>query len=125
MNIALWIVQGVLAAIFLMTGSMKLFREKDTLKEMGMAYVEDFSQSQLRLIGAVEILGAMGLILPALVGILPVLTPFAGVGLVLVMVGAAYTHLRRAESQMIVVNLVLLAMAAFVAYGRFLLVPFS
>ena len=125
MDIALWVVQGLKAGVFLVNGGMKLFREKDALQKSGFAFVEDFSKNQVRLIGTVEILGAIGLLLPALVGVLPVLTPFAGVGLVLLMVGAAFTHLRRGESQMIVVTLVLLAMAAFIAYGRFLLVPFS
>ena len=125
MDIALWVVLGLLAGVFLVNGGMKLFREKDALQESGFAYVADFSKNQVHLIGTVEVLGAVGLLLPALVGILPVLTPFAGVGLVLLMVGAAFTHQRRGESQQIVVNLVLLAMAAFVAYGRFVLAPFS
>jgi hypothetical protein len=65
-----------------------------------------------------EVLGAIGLIVPLLTGILPWLTPLAAIGLVLTMLGAMATHLRRGENQMLAVNLVLL-LAAFVAYGRF------
>jgi hypothetical protein len=85
--------------------------------------VEDFSQRAERLIGALEVLGAFGVILPALTGILPWLTPLAALGLVLTMVGAALTHLGRAEYGPIAVTAVLLVMEAFVAYGRFFVLP--
>ena len=124
MNIALWIVQGILALVFIMAGFMKISQPKNALKEKGMSYVEDFTDRQVNLIGILEVLGAIGLILPALTGILPTLTPFAAVGLILTMIGAAVTHLRRSgENQKIITNLVLLALALFVAYGRFVLVP--
>ena len=116
MNIALWIVQGLLAFVFVMAGFMKISQPKDKVKEKGMAFVEDFSDGQIRLIGLLEILGAVGLILPGLTGILPVLTPIAAIGLALTMAGAAFTHIRRGgETQMFVTNLVLLALALFVA----------
>ena len=118
MNIALWIVQGLLAIVFLMSGFMKISQPKDKVKEKGLTYVEDFSEGQIRLIGILEILGAVGLILPALTGILPVLTPLAAVGLALTMVVAAITHLRRKEYSMTVLNIVLMGLALFVAYGR-------
>ena len=118
MNIALWIVQGLLAIAFLMAGFMKISRPKDQLAGM-MAWVEDFSQTQIRLIGVAEILGAAGLTLPMITGILPILTPIAAVGFVVLMLGATATHLRRGESQMMMMNIVLGLMAAFVAYGRF------
>lgn len=121
MIIALWTVQILLALAFLMAGFMKATRPKEELQDK-MAYVEDFSQGTVRLIGTLEILGAIGLVLPVLTGILPWLTPLAAVGLALTMVGAAITHIRRGESQMIVTNVVLLALAAFVAYGRFIVV---
>ncbi len=124
MNIVLWVVQGLLAAAFLMAGSNKLMRSKEQLKPM-MAWVEDFSPQTLRIIGAVEVLGAIGLILPAATGILPGLTPLAAVGLVLTMLGAAATHLRRTEYPLIGVNAVLLLLALFVAYGRFAMAPLS
>ena len=123
MNIALWIVAVLLALVFVMAGFMKISQPKETLKEKGMGFVEDISAGQVRLIGILEILGAAGLILPALTGILPILTPLAAVGLALTMVGAALIHLRRGEYPNIVGNLVLLGLALFVAYGRFVLVP--
>lgn len=125
MNIALWIVQGLLALVFLMGGFMKASKSREALKERGqsMDWVDDFSDGQIRTIGILEILGAIGLILPALTGILPILTPVAAIGLGSIMVGAAITHLRRGESSVIVMNLVLLVLALFVAYGRFVLVP--
>lgn len=118
MNTALWIVQGVLAAAFLVAGFMKLTRSKDQLSD-SMGWVDQFEQSHIRGIGAAEVAGALGLVLPGLTGVAPVLTPVAAVGLVALMVGAAITHARRGELPMIAVNVVLAAMAAFVAWGRF------
>jgi len=117
-NIALWIAQALLALAFLGAGGMKLSQPKEKL-EATMGWVADFSQPAVRLIGAAEVLGALGLILPAATGIATVLTPLAATGLAIVMVGAAVTHARRSESQMIMANVVLLAIAAFVAWGRF------
>ncbi len=122
MNIVLWILQVVLALAFGMAGISKLTQPKEKLAAQ-MGWVEDFSQGTVRLIGLVELLGAIGLILPALTGILPILTPLAALGLVLVMVGAILTHQRRKETPMMAVNLVLLLLAAFVAYARFVAVP--
>lgn len=123
MNIALWIVQGLLALFFLMAGVMKATQPKEKLAG-NMAWVEDFSAGQVKTIGILEILGAIGLILPPVIGILPWLVPVAAIGLALTMIGAIIVHLRRGEYMMIVVNIILLAMAVFVAYGRFVLVPF-
>jgi hypothetical protein len=75
------------------------------------------------MIGILEVLGAVGLILPALTDILPILTPLVAVGLTLTMVGAAITHFRRGEYPNITMNLVLMALALFIAYGRFVLLP--
>jgi uncharacterized membrane protein YphA (DoxX/SURF4 family) len=122
MNIALWIVQVALALAFGMAGFMKLTQPYEKLSER-MAWVNDFSPNIVRAIGLIEILGALGLILPGVTGILPVLVPLAAVGLLLDMVGAALTHVRRKEFSIIVANLVLLALAAFVAYGRFMIAP--
>ena len=124
MNTALWIVQILLALAFGLAGLMKLTQPKEKLAA-NMKWVEDFSPNIIRAIGAVEILGALGLILPALTGILPILTALAAVGLVLDMIGAAITHLRRGETPMIAANIVLLLLAAFVAYGRLSVVPAS
>ncbi len=124
MNTVLWIVQGLLAAAFLMAGSNKLMRTKEQLKPM-MAWVEDFSPGTLKVIGALEVLGALGLILPAVTGVVPGLTPVAALGLVLTMLGAAATHARRGEYPMIGINTVLMLLAVFIVYGRFILVPLS
>lgn len=117
MDVALWIVQVLLALAFLLAGGMKLLRSKEQLVEQ-LAWVEDFGQNIVKAIGTVEVLGALGLILPVLTNILPFLTPLAAIGLVLDMLGAAFTHFRRKEPPMIAVNVVLLLLAAFVAYGR-------
>jgi uncharacterized membrane protein YphA (DoxX/SURF4 family) len=119
MNVALWIIAGLLAVAFLAGGVMKLIQPKEKLAASGMGFVEDFSAGTVKAIGALEVLAAVGLILPAALDIAPVLVPLAAVGLVLLMVGAIITHLRRHEAQAIVVNLALLALAVLVAWGRF------
>ena len=118
MNIVLWIIAGVLALAFAAAGLMKATAPKEKLAE-SMDWVEDFSPATIKLIGVVEILGAIGLVLPAALDIAPALTPLAASGLTLTMVLAALTHLRRKEHQMIVVNVVLGALALFVAIMRF------
>jgi uncharacterized membrane protein YphA (DoxX/SURF4 family) len=122
MGIAVWVVQVLVAAAFLVSGATKLSQPKEKLLN-NMAWVEDFSQPSLRIIGALEVLGAIGVVLPALTGILPWLTPLAALGLVLTMIGAALTHLRRAEFGGIAVNAVLLILVAIVAYGRIFVLP--
>jgi hypothetical protein len=118
MNLLLWILAGVLAALFLAAGAMKLSRPKEALAS-SMGWVESFSAGTVKLIGALEVLAALGLVLPAVTGIAPVLVPLAATGLALVMVGAIVVHLRRGENQMIGLNVVLLVLAAVVAWGRF------
>lgn len=120
MNTALWILQGLVGAAFAMAGLMKLMTPREKLLPK-MGWVEDFDAGPIRLIGLAELLGGLGLVLPRALGILPVLTPLAAVGLVLVMSGAVRTHLRRHES--FTPPLVLGALAALVALGRFGLVP--
>ena len=119
MNVVLWIVAILLAAAFAFAGFAKLTQPKEALVGKGMAWAEDFSPGVIKLIGAMELLAAIGLVLPPLVGVAEVLTPLAATGLVVVMALAAATHARRKETQMIVVNAVLLLLAAFVAWGRF------
>jgi uncharacterized membrane protein YphA (DoxX/SURF4 family) len=122
MNIVFWIIQGVVALLFLMTGIMKLTRSKEQMGSQ-MKWTEDFSQPAIRVIGALEALAAAGLIFPALTGILPWLTPLAAAGLALVMIGASLTHFRRKEYQAIGMTGVLLVLALAVAVGRFWVVP--
>jgi hypothetical protein len=120
LNPVLWIVAGLLATVLLVS-SAKLFVPKEKMAGMSTfsRWVEDFSPGALKAIGALELLGAMGLILPAALDIAPVLVPLAAVGAVLLFVGAVITRLRRGEKVTIVGDLVYLAMAAFVAWGRF------
>ena len=120
MNLALWIVAGVLAAVLLVSTN-KAFVPREKIASIGHAaeWVLDFSPGALRAIAAVEFLAAAGLILPAALDIAPVLVPLAAVGVVLLMVGAMITHLRRHEAVGVVLNLADLALAAFVAWGRF------
>ena len=119
MDVVLWIIAGLLAVAFAGAGLMKLAQPKAKLAASGMAWTEDFSDSQVKGIGAVEVLGALGLILPAALGIAEILTPLAAAGLALTMVGAAITHLRRKEGSMVPINVVLGGLAVFVAVMRF------
>jgi DoxX-like family len=120
MNLSLWIAAGLLAAVLLVS-SAKLFVPKEKMAAMGAAsrWVEDFSPGALKAIGALELLAAAGLILPAALDIAPVLVPLAATGAVLLFVGAVTMRLRRGEKVTIVGDLVYLALAAFVAWGRF------
>ncbi|MDJ1133686.1 DoxX family protein [Streptomyces iconiensis] len=119
MNVTLWIVAGVLALPFAGLGLMKVAQSKETLAAGSMTWAEDFSPGVLKAIGAVEVLAAVGLILPAVFDIAPVLVPLAATGLAVTMVGAGVVHIRRNEPSNVVVNVVLLALALFVAWGRF------
>jgi uncharacterized membrane protein YphA (DoxX/SURF4 family) len=119
MNIALWVIAGLLALLFLAAGVMKLSQPKEKLATSGLAWTEDLSAGAVKGIGGLELLAGLGLILPAITGIAPVLVPLAATGLVLIMIGAAVTHARRKEYQMIAVNVALLVLAAVVAWGRF------
>ncbi|MDT5041007.1 MAG: hypothetical protein QOE51_1992 [Actinoplanes sp.] len=118
MNIALWIVASLLALGFLAGGSMKAFRPKEDLRK-NMGWVDDFSPGMVKTIGVLEILAAIGLILPPALDIAPIFAPLAALGLVLMMIGAIVVHTRRKEHQSLAVNVVLLLLAAFVAWGRF------
>lgn len=119
MNLALWIIAGFLAFAFAAAGAMKVATPKTDLLEK-MPWVADFSEQQVKGIGAVEVLGAIGLILPAALDIAPILTPIAAVGLALTMVGAIVTHLRRGDGVPAAVpGFVLGALAVFVAVMRF------
>ena len=118
MNVVLWIIAGLLAVAFFFAGVTKLTQPKEKLAA-NMGWVEDFSPGMVKLIGALEVLAAIGLILPAALDIVPVLVPLAAVGLAALMVGAAITHARRRETPMIAVNLVLLLLALVVVWGRF------
>ncbi|ACQ78679.1 DoxX family protein [Beutenbergia cavernae DSM 12333] len=111
MNLALWITAGLLALAFLGSGAVKLVKSRDDVVA-AYAWAEDFSKGQIRLIGAAEVLGAVGLVLPPALGTMTVLTPVAAAGLALLMVGAVIVHLRRGETSKIGYPLVLFVLAA-------------
>lgn len=122
MDIILWIAQGLLAVAFLGAGMLKLTRSGDELQKQ-MPVIDDIGLGWMRIIGLLEVLGAVGLIVPLLLNIQPILTPLAAIGLGIVMVGAALTHVRRGEYPAIAPSAVLLSLTLFVAIGRLLLVP--
>jgi hypothetical protein len=120
MDLALWIVAGLMAAVFLLAGSTKLFIPREKLAEApGGGWALDFSAGFVKALGAVEILGAVGLILPALLGVATVLVPLAALGLGVIMIGAAIVEFRRQEFKHALLNLTYLALIASVAWGRF------
>jgi len=118
MNVALWIIQVLLAALFLFAGGMKLVLPLDKLT--GPVAIPGWF---LRFIGVVEVLGAIGLILPALLRIRPGLTPLAAAGLVIIMIGATVIGLATGDVMMVLIPLLIGLLAAFVAYGRWRVAP--
>lgn len=118
MTVVAWTLQIVLALAFLVTGALKLLRPRAVLVGTGMAWVEDFSDIAVKTLGVVEVLGAVGLILPAVTGVAPILVPLAAAGLALTMVAAIVVHARRQET--VVPPLVLGLLAATLAVLRLL-----
>jgi uncharacterized membrane protein YphA (DoxX/SURF4 family) len=117
MDIALRIVQVLLAVIFLVVGFAKAFRYEQFVARPNSEWARDLGRTPVRVIGLLEIAGATGLIAPAATGILPWLTPLAAAGLAATMVGAVALNLRRGETRAIPQNVVLGAMSALVAVG--------
>jgi hypothetical protein len=119
MNLVLWIVQGLLCAFFLMAGGMKAFAY-EKLKKIGEAKSPNqsstLSKGLLTFIGISELAGAAGLIVPMSTGIAPVLTPLAALGLAIITLLASIYHLRRKESPLLAI--VLLLLTSFVVYDR-------
>jgi hypothetical protein len=121
MNTTLWIVAGLLAAIYLGSGVGKMLVPRERMLRLTHAagWMLDFSPGVIKAIAAAEILGAIGLIVPALLDIAPVLVPLAATGLALIMAGAVLTRLRRHEPRLALLDFAYLALAGFVAWGRF------
>lgn len=119
METALWIIQGVLAGIFVVTGLTKLTQPREKMAAGPMSWAADVSDAQFRGIGVLELLGAAGLILPGVLGIAGVITPLAAAGLALTMVGAILTHARLGETQRLAAPVVVLGLALLVALERF------
>jgi DoxX-like protein len=111
MTVAYWIVGALLALLYLYSGGLKVLRSPDQLRPM-MGWVDTVPLRLLRTIGALEILGALGLILPPLTGIAVALALAAAIGLVLIQAGAISLHLRRGEARLIALNVALIVLAA-------------
>lgn len=112
MYIALWIIVILLTVAFFGAGSMKLLRPRTALIDGGMPWAEDFSPTAIKAIAVLEVVGALGLILPLATGIAPILTPVAAVGLAIVMLGAVVVHRRRHEPVIPPAVLAVLSVAA-------------
>lgn len=119
MNVVQLVLQVLLAVVLVMAGGLKVVQGKAKLLEVQrMAWVENFSDATIRTIGALEVAAAAGLILPWGLGIAPVLTPLAAVGVVAIQAGAMLIHRRRGEMQIFLMNAAIAVMAAVVV-GRF------
>lgn len=125
MTYLLWIIQVLLALLFLFAGGTKLVLPLDVMQSMGSPNQIQLPGLFVRFIGVVEVLGALGLILPGLLRIKPWLTPLAAAGLVVVMIGAVAVALASGETASALFPLVAGLLAAFVAYGRWRLAPQS
>ncbi|GLP71339.1 MULTISPECIES: DoxX family protein [unclassified Streptomyces] len=120
MNLALWIAAGLLAAVALTGGVTKTFVPREKLAAAhGGGWTGDVGPAFVKLLGILEILAAAGLVLTAALDIAPVLVPVTAVCWVLLMAGAMITHGRRGESGLVALNLAYLALAVFIAWGRF------
>lgn len=117
-NTVLWVLQGLLALTFAGAGAVKLTQPREKLAATLGDWVNDMP-GLIKPLGAAEVLGAIGLVLPWLTGIAPILTPLAAVGIALTMAGAIVVHARRGEFPKLAVNVVLAVMALLVAWGRF------
>ena len=123
MTYVLWIIQVLLALLFLFAGGTKLVIPPDVLASMGSPNQIPLPGWFVRFIGVCEVLGALGLILPGLLRIKPWLTPLAALGLVIIMIGATALTMAADGVAAGVVPLVVGLLAAFVAYGRWRLAP--
>jgi hypothetical protein len=126
MDLTLWITTGLLAVVALAGGISKAFVPKEKLAEHnGGEWTQLASIGFVRSLGVLELLAAVGLILPAVLDIAPVMVPVTAVCWVLLMVGAMITHGRLGQFKFVMLNSVYFALAAFIAWGRFGLAPFT
>ena len=120
MNITLWIAAGLLALVALTGGITKTFIPKEKLEHHeGAAWTRPVSPAFVKTLGVLELLAAVGLILPAVVDVAPVLVPITAVCWVALMIGAMITHGRLGQLKLVAVNLVYVVLAVFIAVGRF------
>ncbi|GAA2332003.1 DoxX family protein [Streptomyces cuspidosporus] len=122
MPVVLWVAQALLAALFTAAGGMKLAMSPDALIPL-MPWVEDFRPETIKAIGALEVLGAVGLILPRATNIAPALTPAAAAGLAVIMAGGAVVHVTRGEYPHGIGNITVLLIAALTAWGTLRSLP--
>ena len=127
MNTALWIIASLLSVAFLVGGASQVLLSKAKYRSFGASqhWVDDFGAGHIKAIGVMKIVGAVGLTLPAVLNIAPVLVPLAASGLMLLMAGAGTTRFRRSEWNFLVGDVVFVGLFAFVAWGRFGLEPFA
>lgn len=123
-DVALWIAQGFLTFAFLASSWLHAVRWEQTSADPRQVWLRDIGRRNAYVIGTLEAAGAVGVIAPAVTGILPILVPLAATGLTLLMLSAMVFHAVRREYPNLVLNAILAAPAIFVAYGRFVLVPF-
>lgn len=121
MNTLIWIIQSLMAVLFVLHG-IAMFNppaavQESVVKKMG------YSLPFLKIIGTLELLGGLGLILPSWTRIMPILSPLAALGLVIIMIGAAVSHARQGESKQTVATSVVTLLVAFIAIGRFWIIP--
>lgn len=119
MNVALWIAQTLLMALFIFFGYGKTFPPIEDVVA-SFPSLADLAPVLIRFIGISELLGALGLMLPGITGIRPALTSLAAAGLGLVVVLAGGFHVMRAEYTAIVLPVIVLAVCGFVVYGRWI-----
>jgi uncharacterized protein YjeT (DUF2065 family) len=119
MEMLIWIFQGVLCIVFIVTGLMKVFLPKKRMLEISGPAVGDLTSTQLRLAGISEVAGAIGIILPVYLDLYPILTPLAGIGLALSMLVALSLNLEHKQTKRVVLNILYLAMAIGVAVYYF------
>ena len=122
MNIALWILQAIGTLAFLMTGTSKLVLPREKLRER-VGWVADLPPVQVKLIGLAEFFGALGLVLPQLLGIFPILGAVAAAALFVLMLGAVASHLARGEAAKSAPAIILALLVALIAIGRFFILP--
>jgi hypothetical protein len=127
MNTALWVVAGALAVGFAAGGASLLLMSRTRYRALGpnQHWVDDFTPVHLKAIGSIKLAGALGLVVPALGNVAPVLVPFAATGLMLFMAGAATTRFRRSEWGYMLGDVLFIGAFAFVAWGRLALEPFT
>ncbi len=122
LNIMLWVVQVLLAAMFVLTGLLKLTLPAEKLPAL-MPWTADAHLSFIRFVGIAEVIGGIGLVVPAWLRIKPILTPWAATGIATIMVLSIPVRFLRGETSSLGLNILLLVLATFVGWGRFKKAP--